>query len=226
MKTKKKIFEHTYFEGYFKRAVGEFGLNDLHISTNWFWGWLKKIDSFLPVKEGKGRTVLEIGCSIGGFARLLADRGFRVYATDISTYAVSRAKRLSPDIHFSTLDIRKPIRLTPMFDYIFSFEVVEHLENPELAIAHMYNKLKKSGYLIFSSPYPYSWIYRDPTHINVRYPDEWIFAMRNAGFRRISLYKFSLLPFFYRYNKHFHIVLPFHIPLSFINNVILFVGQK
>ena len=34
------------------------------------------------------------------------------------------------------------------------------------------------------------------------------------------------LPLLYRFNKRFHVILPFAIPLSFINSPILFIGKK
>ncbi len=96
MTINKNKFEENYFEGWFKGAVGNFTRNDLEISRNWFWGWLKKLNQYVPIEKGKGKKVLEIGCSIGGVATLLHDRGFEVYASDISKYAVDRAKKLSP----------------------------------------------------------------------------------------------------------------------------------
>jgi len=219
-------FEENYFEGWFKGAVGDFTPKDLEISRNWFWGWLKKLNQYVPVKKGKERTVLEIGCSIGGAASLLSERGFKVYASDVSRYAVERAKKLSPKINFSVFDIQKGIPLKIKFDLIIAFEVVEHLQKPEQAIKYIYNNLDSGGILVISTPYPYPWIYSDPTHINVRYPEEWVKIMKNTGFKNVSYHRFSLLPLLYRFNKRFHVILPFVIPLSFINSPIYFIGKK
>lgn len=226
MTINKNKFEESYFEGWFKGAVGNFTPSDLQISRNWFWGWLKKLNEHIPIEKGKGRKVLEIGCSIGGVASLLADRGFKVYASDISRYAVEKARKLSPQINFSVFDAQKGIPLKIKFDLIISFEVVEHLEKPELAIKHMYDNLKPGGTLVLSTPYPYPWIYSDPTHINVKFPKEWVKMMNTVGFKKVSFHRFSLLPFFYRLNRNFHIVLPFAIPLSYINSPIYFIGKK
>lgn len=225
MKSVKK-FEESYFKGWFKRAVGNFTSSDLEISRRWFWGWFKKLNQYVPVLQGKGRTVLEIGCSIGGMASLFSQRGFEVYASDISSYAVARAKKLSPQIHFYTFDIQKGIPIRKKFDIIVALEVVEHLAHPKRALTHMYKSLKTGGTVVFSSPYPYSWSYSDPTHINVKYPHQWIKMMTEVGFKNTTYHRFSLLPFFYRLHKIFHIIFPFPIPLTFINNPIFFIGQK
>ncbi len=223
---KSKKFEEEYFEGWFKGAVGGFTRKDLEISKNWFWGWLKKLNQYVPVEKGKGREVLEIGCSIGGVASLLSERGFQVYASDISKYAVDRAEKLSPQISFLTFDVQKNIPVKKKFDMIIAFEVVEHLKNPGKAIKNMYTGLKKDGVLVFSTPYPTKWSKGDPTHINVKFPSEWFNIMEKAGFKKISYHRFSLLPFFYRFNRNLHLVFPFAIPLRYINSPIFFIGEK
>lgn len=226
-KNKDETFEEYYFRGWFKNAVGNFTQGDLEISRRWFWGWLKKLNQYIDVENGSGRSVLEIGCSIGGVASLLADRGFDVYATDVSAYAVEGASRLSPGISFSTLDIQKPIQMKKKFDIVLSFEVVEHLKYPERSIFNMFGALKKGGSLIFSTPYPYSWILtNDPTHINVKYPEEWISIMKKAGCANVEYHRFSLLPYLYKYSKHFHVIFPFAIASPYINSPIFFIGKK
>ena len=223
---KKDKFEANYFEEYYKGAVGDFAKKDLDASINWFWTWLEKLNQFVPVQKGEGRSVLEIGCSIGAVSHLLAERGFKVVASDISKYAVARAKKLTPSARFLTLDIEKGIPLKEKFDLIISFEVVEHLNDPEKGIQNMYKGLKKGGTLVVSTPYPYRWNFNDPTHINVKYPKEWVKIMEKVGFKNVEYHRFSLIPFFYRYNKRFQIAIPFVIPLPNINSPIYFIGEK
>lgn len=221
-----KKFEESYFKGWYKQAVGDFTPNDLELSRRWFWSWLKKLNSYVSIEEGKNRKVLEIGCSIGGVTSLLADRGFAVWASDVSSYAVKEAKKLTPKANFFVQDIQKPLKIKDKFDLIISFEVVEHLEHPQKGINNMFNGLKRGGKVVISTPYPYKWNFRDPTHINVKYPDEWVKMMKKAGFRNVSYHRFTLLPFFYKYNKRFQLIIPFSIPLPFINCPIFFIGKK
>lgn len=221
-----KKFENSYFEGYFKGAVGNFTDKDLAVSRNWFDAWLKVVDGFLDISNGKGKKAIEIGCSIGGASSLLSDRGFDVLASDISNHAVKKSSHLNQKIRYRVLDIQQSINIREKFDYLFAFEVVEHLHSPERAINNMYSLLKPGGKIIISSPYPYMWNMKDPTHINVRFPHEWINLLRQAGFQKVAYKKFSLIPFFYKFNKNFQIIIPFHIPIPLINNPIIFVGDR
>jgi len=221
-----KKFEESYFKGWYKKAVGNFTQKDLELSKRWFWSWLRKLNSYIPVEKGKNRKVLEIGCSIGGVTSLLVERGFKVWATDISSFAVQEAKKLTPDATFLVQDIQKPLNVKEKFDLIISFEVVEHLELPQKAITNMYNGLKKGGKVIISTPYPYKWNFRDPTHINVKYPKDWVKMMKKSGFKEVSFHRFTLIPFFYKYNKNFQVIIPFALPLPYINSPIFFIGKK
>ena len=223
---KKGKFEESYFQGWYKGAVGNFSKRDLELSKNWFYAWIEKLNQYIPVKKGKGKKVLEIGCSIGAVSNLLVSRGFEVWATDISSYAVKNAKKLTPKAHFSVVDIEKKINMTKKFDLVISFEVVEHLKNPKKGIENMADVLVDGGKLILSTPYPHSWNYNDPTHINLKKPDEWIMIMKKSGLKNIEYHAFSLIPFFYRYNKKYQIILPFHLPIPYINSPIYFIGTK
>ncbi len=223
---KKKKFEKQYFEGWYKRAVGKFEKRDLELSINWFYAWLEKLDQYIPIKKGNKRSVLEIGCSIGAVSHLLSDRGFIVWASDISKFAVKNAQKLTPKAKFLTLDIQGKIILPVKFDIVIAFEVVEHLEEPEKGIQNIYSLLKPGGMAVISTPYPYTWNFRDPTHINVKYPREWVKLMKDAGFKNIKYHRFTLLPFFYRFNRKFQVIIPFAIPLPYINSPIYFIGKK
>ena len=157
---------------------------------------------------------------------MLDQRGFKVWASDISEYAVKRAQKLTPKATFLVFDVQKKIPLKEKFDLIISFEVVEHLEKPEKGIKNMYDCLKKGGTIAISTPYPYTWNYRDPTHINLKYPNEWVMLMENAGFKDVTFYRFALVPFFYKFHRKLQIIIPFAVPLPYINSPIYFIGKK
>jgi len=65
-------FEESYFEGWYKKAVGTFSQDDLELAKRWFWAWVEKLNQYVPVEDGKGRKVLEIGCSIGAVTNILS----------------------------------------------------------------------------------------------------------------------------------------------------------
>ncbi len=223
-------FEKGYFTGHYKAHVGSFSSTDLIRSKNWFFGWLQYLQKYVPINQGSGEKILEIGCSIGGVSNLLAERGFDVYASDISEYSVTRARKIAKtmgnSIEFLILDVQKKIRLKEEFDFIFCFEVLEHLRNPEKAIINMYERTKKGGYVICSSPNATYDVSTDPTHINVKTPDEWKKIFHNVGFRKVIVKETSFVPFFYRWHKVFSFSLPIIIRSKYIVTPAFFIAKK
>lgn len=223
----KDIFKKNYFTDYYFGTTGNFSKKELQRNKNWLYGWFKTLQKDFDFTKGDGRKVLEIGCAIGAAADLLYERGFDVMTTDISPYAIKKNKKLLPHIKCEVMDIEQKQKYKNEFDLIFSFEVIEHLQNPEAAFKHMYDMLKPGGTLINSTPYPYDYVlYADKTHVNVRYPSEWIDLLRKTGFTIIKYRARSFIPFFYRLNKNFHFILPFGTPDPYINSTIFYIAQK
>lgn len=225
-----KKFEENYFQGYYKSNVGKFTKRDLEKSINWFSGWFAYLQKFVNLKNGKGRRVLEIGCSMGGAVSILADRDFEVFASDTSNYALLKASKLAKEtgrkISFYNFDVQKGIPIKENFDIIFSFEVIEHLKDPFKAIKNIKNKLKTGGIVICSTPNKDYDRSSDPTHINVKSEKEWIDIFRFAGFKEINTRQVSFLPFFYRLNKKFHFIFPIPIASQYINSPLFIIAKK
>jgi 2-polyprenyl-3-methyl-5-hydroxy-6-metoxy-1,4-benzoquinol methylase len=229
-KNSKTSFEKEYFTGHYRAHVGNFSTVDLVRSKNWFLGWLKFLQRYAPIKHGGGEKVLEIGCSIGGVSNLLAERGFTVYASDISEYSVTRARKLAKkvgnNIEFFIVDVEKKIPLKEAFDFIFCFEVLEHLRNPKKALINMYSKTKKGGYVICSSPNALYDVSTDPTHINVKTPDEWKRIFYEVGFRKVLVKEISFLPLFYKWHRLFSFALPIIIRSKYVVTPAFFIAKK
>jgi SAM-dependent methyltransferase len=225
-----KKFGAKYFQGYYKENVGSFTIKDLNKSINWFTGWFNFLQKFVDLREGKKRKVLEVGCSIGGASSILADRGFEVFASDTSDYVIKKASKLAEEgerkISFLRFDVQREIPIKQNFDIIFSFEVIEHLENPLKAIGNIRSKLKAKGLLICSTPDKNYDMSSDPTHINVKTKEEWVKVFKKAGFRRIEAAQISFLPFFYKLSKNFHFILPFPIRSKYINSPLFIIARK
>lgn len=227
---KGKQFEQNYFLGHYKRNVGNFEIKDLAKSINWFYGWFSYLQKFINLKDGKGKKALEIGCSIGGASHILLERGFKVYASDISGFAIKGAKkiavRLKKNISFYNFDVEKGIPIKEKFDIIIALEVIEHLHDPFKAIAIMKRKLSEKGTLICSTPnLPYN-VSSDPTHINVKCEEDWKKIFKNAGFKNIKTTQVSFLPFFYKFSKHFHFTVPIRIRSRFINSPLFIIAKN
>lgn len=231
MKSKKteKMYEEDFFEGIFAHAVGNFSKKDLIESKKWFYSWLFFIKRNIPLIVTSRSRVLEVGCSIGGFASLLKDEGFKkIYASDISKLAVKKAKKINPDIHFSSFDLEKGIPLSGTFDYIFAFEVVEHINNPEKAIRNTFKKLKKNGFMVLSTPPPYKRFIETPTHVSVKGKKEWVKIIKKSGFKTVTAKQVLFIPVLWRYSKYLNFAFPFafDIPFLKLNTTIFYFAQK
>lgn len=221
MKHGKNEFDQKYFGMFFKN----YSQRELIFYYRWFQGWIKLLDKFLPLKDGRGKQVLEIGCAIGAFSKILTERNFKVTATDISPYIINKAKRLQKNIDFLVSDIEKEIP-DKKYDFIFAFEVLEHLDNPKLALLNMKKALKKDGVLVFSTPKPTKRVLADPMHINVHSPKYWLSLGRKLGYNSVSSKEVSFIPHLYRYHSLFSRGFTFRINLPFINNTCFFIFRR
>lgn len=218
----KSAFDKNYYQRFFKL----YNLHELNHYERWFEGWIGFLQRYISLKEGKGKKVLEVGCSLGYFANLLKKRNFDVVATDISSFIVKKAKVLHPDIVFLRLDVEKEIKIKGEFDYIFSFEVLEHLKDPERALQNIRKKLKREGIFVFSTPSPSSRSLEDPTHINVNSQKWWLETGKKAGFRKRRLVYASFIPFLYRFSGFLSRGFPFKTNLPYINSTCFFFFER
>lgn len=210
----KDEFDKKYFGIFFNK----YNLSELTFYYRWFKGWINLLDRFLPLKNGQSKKVLEVGCAIGSFAKHLSERGFDVTAIDISEFIIKKAQKLQKNINFKVLDIEKNNRIEEKYDYIFAFEVLEHLKNPRKALENMRKLLKKGGVLVFSTPLPTKQTLADPMHINVHESKYWIFLGKKLKFEKVTFKQVAFIPFFYRFSELFSIGFPTRVNLPFVNN--------
>lgn len=215
-------FDERYFAPYYKRYTEK----ELLKACRWFKGWIKFIESFLPLRNDKEKRVLEVGCGIGAFAKILNEREYEIVASDISSFIIDKAKKLQPGINFIIEDVERSAGKKEEFDLIFALEVFEHLNNPLKALKNLKRRLKKDGVLFFSSPYPTKRTLADPTHINVYTPEEWLELGKKLGFKEMKYQYVSFLPFLYRYSSFFSCVFPIKTNLPIIVNTCFFYFKK
>lgn len=218
----KEDFDKKYFGIFFKN----YDHSELMFYYRWFKGWINLLDNFLPLKHGKGQKVLEVGCAIDAFAKLLKEKGFNVVATDISEFIIEKAKLLQKDVEFKVSNIEKGMNTKERFDFIFAFEVLEHLKKPKKALSNMKNVLKKTGVIIFSTPVPTQKTLADPMHINVHPPHYWISLGKDLGFKKIYFKHAAFVPFLYRFSSLFSIGFPAKINLPFVNNTCFYFFEN
>ncbi len=177
----KNPFDETYFntEAYADVSFARY-------SQYW---WSNRFYAILARRYApKSGRVLEIGCGLGHLLGWLVDR-YQVFGTDINQWALNQAQGNVPQGHFAQLSAEE-LGAFPASDFqvVIAKHVLEHLPHPELAIAEMSRVLAPRGILLAATPNLDSpmrrlkkerWIgYKDPTHISLKPPAEWLSMMR------------------------------------------------
>jgi 2-polyprenyl-3-methyl-5-hydroxy-6-metoxy-1,4-benzoquinol methylase len=227
MRKKKKIavFEENYFKGYYQ-GIGDFSKKRDEELRNWFKGMFNYINRYYPIKNGRGKKLIEFGSATGAAANLLADYGFHVYSTDISNYAVNLAKKHYSDIEFNVHDMQKLFVKENNFDVAVAFDVIEHLKYPEKAIENTYKILKKDGTIILTTPNDYKHMSNDPTHINVKKPGAWRKILKDIGFKNIIIKQVTFIPYFYRFHSGLNFALPFAFSSPYFISPVFIIANK
>jgi len=102
-----------------------------------------------------GLKVLEIGCGRGGFSRYLHEQGADLVAADFSESAVAITQRLlgdRPRCKVHTADIQNIPYPEGEFDLVISLETLEHVPDPERALAELVRVTRKGGKMIITTP--------------------------------------------------------------------------
>jgi len=215
-----------YFKSYYRNMVGSFGKEDFVRNKRWFAGWLRFIEQYAPLKRGGNRVAIEIGCSIGAAASLMAERGFTVTATDISNYALKGARSHVPGVYFRKWNVEKPYIVKGKADIVYGFEVIEHVLRTQVALKNILDALKEGGTLILSTPFPYEYVKSDPTHISVKSPEEWKREFGLAGYRSIKLVEAFFIPLLYRYGSAFSRGFRGTVDCRYINSTLFIIAKK
>jgi SAM-dependent methyltransferase len=129
------------------------------------------------VADIQPKSVLDAGCAIGLLVETLRERGVDATGIDLSTWAIEHATEAAKP-HVREGSIVEPFGAR--YDLIVCIEVLEHMpaEEAEKAIA---NFAAHTGDVLFSST-PFD--YKEPTHVNVRMPEDWAEAFARHGFYR------------------------------------------
>jgi hypothetical protein len=123
------------------------------------------------------RTVVDAGCAIGMLVEALRERGVDAHGIDISSYAIEAVP--APLKQFCRQgSIAEP--LERRVDLVVCIEVLEHMPSAEADRAIANFAAHTDDVLFSSTPFDY----REPTHINVRMPEDWAEAFARHGLFR------------------------------------------
>jgi len=141
---------------------------------------------YLPLLAGRAR-VLDLGCGLGGFVKLLCEHGIDAYGVDSDPQCIADARRHAlPVVEADVIEHLRTLEPASL-DAIFSAHMVEHmpysavLETVQLA----YRALKPGGRLLLVTPNPRALV----AHLE----------LYHMHFGHIALYHPRLLAFFMDY---------------------------
>lgn len=110
------------------------------------------------------KDILDVGCGAGTVALYLASKGHNVLGIDIARSAIDACNRSARllglnNVAFKVMDFPREIP-KQNFDFILCSEVLEHLNNDDLALEKMFKLLKPYGIAVISTPSKNAPLYR------------------------------------------------------------------
>lgn len=135
--------------------------------------YYEHVHRYILAKEHvRGGRVLDLACGEGYGSKILAENAEHVVGIDLSTQAIQNAKEKidSKNIEFIVADCCNTQLDSSSYDYIVSFETIEHLSEPDKFIKEISRLIKPDGLLIISSPDKLE--YRDKTNNNNPYHEK------------------------------------------------------
>lgn len=143
---------------------------------------------WLAVKPGT--RVLDVGCGVGRWSRLLAARGARVTGVDLSPTMIAQARLraaaegVSDRCRFGVQDLSK-LDVGAQFDVVLGVTVLQHILDPELlraAVERMTGHLAPGGRMILLEAAPTGAVKRcDSTVFQARRRDVYLELFRACG---------------------------------------------
>ncbi|MEK7090988.1 MAG: class I SAM-dependent methyltransferase [Patescibacteria group bacterium] len=213
--------------GYFKKHYhAKFSAEDIESSQKWLYPQWKLIKEKTTLS--KKSKVLEIGAGFGGFYSYLSQviEGNSYTGIELDKEVVKFCKDFFKTGNFTNISIER-FNSKNKFNYIFAFEVLEHLNDPFETIGKIHSLLDKTGVFVGTSPYPYlKNVFADRTHRYVLHPVNWTKLFIEAGFKHVSIYPMSFIPFIWRLNKHLNFRIPFYIPFNGFISTALIIASK
>lgn len=174
---KTKPFDEHYF------SSGAYsGVSYRRFSQYW---WSNRFYALLTKRFGPATgRLLEVGCGLGDLLQFIQS-DYTIFGTDINPWALTQAQNKLPKGNF-VLVSAEDLQVFPRaaFQIVIAKHVVEHLQQPDQAIREMSRVLVTGGLFLLATPNLDSamrsrkkdqWIgYKDPTHISLKPPGEWL----------------------------------------------------
>lgn len=183
-------FDETYFSSHTYANVS-------FAKYSQYW-WSNRFYAMLARRHGEsGARLLEIGSGLGHLIAQLEDT-FETYGMDLNHWAVKESKAVVQESALQVASAQELPYRQGSFNVVIIKHIVEHLPNPQKAIAEIGRVTESGGILILATPNldsllkPWKgnrWIgYQDPTHISLKPPADWLTFIREAGFTLVKVF--------------------------------------
>ncbi|MFH1386574.1 MAG: class I SAM-dependent methyltransferase [bacterium] len=144
--------------GKFVDQYKEIYLSGLAQQANNFWvkhrnkmilGAIKKSST----QDKSSAKILELGAGSGNICGFLHDHGYQVDASDLFASALNYlSSKAQKSFIFDLINDETPIELKGQYDYVILGDVIEHLDQPTLALVKAREFLSEKGRLIVTVP--------------------------------------------------------------------------
>jgi SAM-dependent methyltransferase len=180
---------HLYDERYYKGLVYADYLADRPAIHRNAARALGELEALAP-----GRRLLDVGCAAGFFLEAARQRGWSVEGVEVSAYASEHARR-ELGLEVRTGSVTDLDLGAARFDAVTLWDVIEHLDRPDLALRKIRSLLRPGGVLAISTGDRGSLVARatgrrwrlfaDPTHLFFFDLGSLGRLLAAAGFRRV-----------------------------------------
>ena len=163
------------------------------------WGAHSMLTALVP----SGSRVLDAGCSTGYLAEQLVQRDCRVVGLELDPAAAAVAEQFCERVWVGDVEQMELPFEPDEFDVVLGGDIIEHLRDPEAALARLQPFLRPGGRLVLSTPNVANWAIRlsllsgrfdytdrgilDRTHAHLFTRRSLVRCIEDAGFRLVSL---------------------------------------
>jgi len=165
--------------------LSKFYYPPVHFFTLWFSESMiynLKDNGYQIIKES---SILDVGCGLGYHCQNMMKFGVKEsMGVDISNETIELLNSFKTKPVFRKLDICKDdiTKYIEKFDIIFSSDVYEHVDDPDLMLQNLHKLLKKNGVISITFP---NWLHHGQNQFeNV---DNFKSKLLNAGFSNVNI---------------------------------------